>query len=156
MEKITCLKKKKNFRFFWWYLIINSKMKVWNRQFPTQHFGSSTGEECRANPNFCQAVFRYCGFIFSSFVLVWFRGVWICVRIIPTCFSSGCLLYFWYCNSSNGAQRTGGGGGAPWREVLKDFSSLRKRSAQKYCVALLAETTTSFPRKDWIFGKWET
>lgn len=79
--------------------------------------------------------------------VLWFSSIF-CSCVISHClgartnnphmFHFKLFALFWYCNTSNGAQRTKRGGGHPGEWYSKTLCSLRKRSKHKFCVALLS------------------
>lgn len=119
----------------------------------TQRAGLWTGAESGANSNFCQTIYRHCGFYFH---LLFMRDLPVC-KNNPHMFHFKLFALFWYCNTSNGAQRTRvGWGGGTLESDTQRLGSLRKRSTQKIlCCASYPSATRSLWKDD-IVGKWET
>lgn len=92
------------------------------------------GERCKSQllPNYILVLWV----LFSSFVHVWLTCIPMHASIIPT-FHFKLFALFWYCNTSNGAQRTRGWGGT-LESSAQRLCSLWKMSTQKVCVAVLS------------------
>lgn len=86
-------------------------------------------------PTFAKLYIGTVGFIFIFCSCVIYR----CVRIIPTCFISSCLLYFGVATLQMELNAQGWGGGvAPWRAILKDSARYGKEVHRNFYVALLS------------------
>lgn len=95
-------------------------------------------------PTFAKLYIGTAGFIFIFCSCVTYR----CVRIIPTCFISSCLLYFGIATLQMALNAQGWGGGvAPWRAILKDSARYGKEVHRKFHVALLTRAQPALCEK---------
>lgn len=103
-------------------------------------------------PNFIQVLWFFS--IFCSCVISHCLSV---RRNNPHMFHFKLFALFWYCNTSNRAHRTRGGGRRhPGEWYSKTPCSPRKRSTHKFCVALLSRAHFALRERDGEVWKQET